>query len=1184
MNPNNSLKLLCWNIQGLTDNVINDDYFKHCMTSNDIIVLTESWLTDQVEICPTEFYNYHNLRPMHARARRASGGISVMIRHRLRRKGANKGISIIKETDCTVWLKLDKHFLHLCQDIFICAIYIPPENSSYWRTHDFDPFLILEQDVTKFQEKGEVILVGDFNARTGDKPDYVPDFTNDDNLDQVIRSDSNVILENLGRKHRSNMDNVVNAYGTKLIELCKGSNIRILNGRTLGDSQGSHTSFQYNGMSAVDYVIASENIMHIIPIVTVSQPTHLSDHAHINYSINLGKYKLLSKTHSTSISHESKLQYKWDQDSGKQFEASLKLPIIRNKLDNLAKVDFQIDQHGTDNFCQDLANIINSAAKLCLKTLKKNKKSPLRQRHKMGFDKECKILKDHVLHLGKLVFKNPRDPAIYGQFISMKKKFKKLVKQKFKESKEAILQQIMNQEKNNPKKFWKLLNDLRSKKEGTMNPIEMDHWSTYFDNLHNTKQKPDKHFTNTILNKLQSKINSITTTSDKDFTMEEILTGIKSLKLNKSSGLDAISNEMIKSGANILSPYLCKLFNHILRSECYPNLWSTGFIVPIYKKGSSDDPSNYRGISICCCTAKLFALLINNRLQKFLVEHDIISKFQIGFVKGKRTSDHIFVLKCLIEEAKAKKQPIFGCFVDLKKAFDTVWIQGLLFKLLHKYSISPKLVRLLDSMYSNLKARVCSNGELGPLFNVTIGTRQGCNLSPTLFNLYINDIPEILKRVNCDPVILNSVKINTLMYADDMLLLSKSYKGLNKSIKLLEVYCRKWQLQINTDKTKIMIFNKRKTADFSFKVEGKCLEIVTSYKYLGMKICNSGSFTSTIKDLADKARRAYFSMNSSFSNMNINPRLFMKLFDTLVKPIAIYGSEVWGAFGHKVNIMENIMSSLYNNSKSPYEQLHLKSCKRAINVSKRASNLGTLAEMGRFPLTYNILIAICKYRRRLETFSNNDLLFHALESQKKMQHNAYKSISYYNFTEKLLSQLNLKSSSNTEWQRNNNLTKSLRKSYVKFFQNSMFELRNRTDTKLSIYANIKQNYCLETYLDLYPKCQNITKFRLSDHNLPIERGRYLKPKLSRDMRICNICKVGVGDEFHVLFQCQNNEVRNLHDVFMARINIISPQISKLQDNDKFLYFLRATDSDITPIFENWLCKVNAIFKKTIYGQ
>ncbi len=234
-------------------------------------------------------------------------------------------------------------------------------------------------------------------------------------------------------------------------------------------------------------------------------------------------------------------------------------------------------------------------------------------------------------------------------------------------------------------------------------------------------------------------------------------------------------------------------------------------------------------------------------------------------MKGKRTADHIFVLKCIIEHAKVKKQAIYGCFIDFQKAFDTIWVKGLLYKLLCKYSISPKFVRILSSMYKTLRAHVFSNGNLGLPFNITVGTRQGCNLSPSLFNIFVNDLPSILAKGECDPVYLNSQKINALMYADDTLLLSKSVKGLDKAIRLLEIYCNKWQLKINTDKTKIMIFNKAKMLDIPFHFNGKPLERVRSYNYLGLKVNSSGSFKTAIKELSNKALRAYITMRSTFA-------------------------------------------------------------------------------------------------------------------------------------------------------------------------------------------------------------------------------------------------------------------------------------------------------------------------------
>ena len=118
------------------------------------------------------------------------------------------------------------------------------------------------------------------------------------------------------------------------------------------------------------------------------------------------------------------------------------------------------------------------------------------------------------------------------------------------------------------------------------------------------------------------------------------------------------------------------------------------------------------------------------------------------------------------------------------------------------------------------------------------------------------------------------------------------------------------------------------------------------------------------------------------------------------------------------------------------------------------------------------------------------------------------------------------------------------------------ELKTNEESKLSFCSSIKTCYRYEPYLDYHPGCIYLAKFRLSVHYLPIERGRYHIPKLPRDMRICTLCKTGVGDEIHALFECKNEEMKSYNDQchqYIARMEVISSQISHLSNKDKFIY-------------------------------
>lgn len=152
-------------------------------------------------------------------------------------------------------------------------------------------------------------------------------------------------------------------------------------------------------------------------------------------------------------------------------------------------------------------------------------------------------------------------------------------------------------------------------------------------------------------------------------TDKEISDAIHTLKNKKSCGPDSISNEMIKNSQSFLIRSFNHVFNQILSTGNYPQVWANGFITPLFKNGSKDDPSNYRGLTVTSCLSKVFTKILNNRLEKFCIQRNIICPEQIGFRKGKRTSDHMFVLKCLIDKyTQTGSKHLYASFIDFKKA------------------------------------------------------------------------------------------------------------------------------------------------------------------------------------------------------------------------------------------------------------------------------------------------------------------------------------------------------------------------------------------------------------------------------------------------------------------------------------------------------------------------------------
>ena len=174
------------------------------------------------------------------------------------------------------------------------------------------------------------------------------------------------------------------------------------------------------------------------------------------------------------------------------------------------------------------------------------------------------------------------------------------------------------------------------------------------------------------------------------------------------------------------------------------------------------------------------------------------------------------------------------------------------------------------------------------------------HLSPTLFNIYINDLFNELDKDNSDYVTLNDIdKISALMFADDLILISTSKSGLQKSLNALEKYTKKWKLEINYKKSKCITFSRSNHKEkHQFTINNQILENTNEYKYLGIIINKKGSFLPTLEDLnlSCKAKRAIYSINSKINIRFLSVKTLLKIFDSLICPILLYGSEVWESY------------------------------------------------------------------------------------------------------------------------------------------------------------------------------------------------------------------------------------------------------------------------------------------------
>ena len=267
-------------------------------------------------------------------------------------------------------------------------------------------------------------------------------------------------------------------------------------------------------------------------------------------------------------------------------------------------------------------------------------------------------------------------------------------------------------------------------------------------------------------------------------------------------------------------PLYEKIFNLVFDSGVIPEAWVIGIICPVFKnKGDPRDPNNYRSITLVSCFGKVFTSILNRRLKLFDEEISLISPAQAGFRKFHSTVDNIFILQLLINLYLLKKKKLFCTFVDYSKAFDKVRRACLWTKML-KNNIRGKCFNVIKNMYSNIKSCVKKDCIYSQCFPCNIGVRQGENLSPFLSALFINDIEQFFEEHNiqtltmvdekCEELLDLYMKIYILLYADDTVLLSETYEGMQNMLNIFNDYCKLWKLEININKTKTIIFSSRR--------------------------------------------------------------------------------------------------------------------------------------------------------------------------------------------------------------------------------------------------------------------------------------------------------------------------------------------------------------------------------------
>lgn len=478
------------------------------------------------------------------------------------------------------------------------------------------------------------------------------------------------------------------------------------------------------------------------------------------------------------------------------------------------------------------------------------------------------------------------------------------------------------------KRFWKLSRSLRGKRKNQIPHLEVgndklisdaekaESLADIFSQSHYltiNNNHPSEAKINDRINKLNLEPPNI---NNAEFITESELTSIL-LQLNssKSPGFDDVPNILLKNLPEKGIQILVSIFNSCIRLNYFPSIFKKAKVVAVLKPNKpKKSPSSYRPISLLSNIGKIFEKCIHHRLNEYVSTHNLLAKEQFGFKKEHGTVHQIRRIQNKITLNKRGRKSTGIVLLDIEKAFDTVWHNGLIFKMI-SMNLPIYLCKIIADFLHNRTFSVSVNNVFSSTKNIPAGLPQGSILSPILYNLYTSDFKP-------------TKMFEAAYYADDTALICTSkltsalLKKMENSLAVCNKYFSKWKIKINHEKTQTIIFpfNKspKRLANRQLIFNGNTIDIRKDIKYLGVTLDHKLLFRQHIDTACDKTIKSFRALwpllnrRSTLSQKNKN-----LLFKCVIRPIMSYASPVWykAAKCHikKMQIIQNKCLKMINN-------------------------------------------------------------------------------------------------------------------------------------------------------------------------------------------------------------------------------------------------------------------------------
>ena len=614
---------------------------------------------------------------------------------------------------------------------------------------------------------------------------------------------------------------------------------------------------------------------------------------------------------------------------------------------------------------------------------------------------------------------------------------------------------------------------------------------------------------------------------------------LKRLRSGAAPGMDGLPSRFLRSSE--LTGVLVQLLQAVYMSGQEPVDMGMALLTPTYKKkGHRWDPPNYRPLALPTALHKLYAGCVQLALQTALApELATVFPTQAGFLPRRNTMLNCFALQHVVQHAHAEGQPLRIALLDVAKAYDTVSHAHLVAALAH-VRVPPSLIAAVVGMYTAVRYKVAVQGRAGEVFSAGIGVRQGCPLSPLLYNLYTAGLAKHLAQ-QCPfvgvAVAGSQDNVVVLSYADDQAVIHQGYMPhLQQAVAATEAYLAGIGQQLNGGKTVHLVCMPRGMlpAVGTLQVGGVPVAPVPEGIYLGLKYDNYATAATMAHHRAQRfASSAYAGFSQLRGAANTIPQTAMsvlKVIHTMATPAGVYGGAVWGIQYCQPSLQvtrprEERLKDFYALA-DPVEKQRCAVLRQWFHLPHHIPKLALLHELGCTPLVHSYVVQAVRLYNQLRMAGGQYLaLLRQCVADSVGAHRVN------NWAAALYRTLHLLLPAGG-WRRVLNAAdpigiKPIRKALLDTYTAYVATFRpilQGEGSRLGVYFREWGDHALGR-VPLYLRkslplthVRRVLHFRLGAHHLQVAVGRY--QGILRGARLCQRCgQPAVDDERHALLHC-----------------------------------------------------------------